>query len=739
MEPRTDVEKLHALTQDDIAAYLSSRVYSTAKWYQQEGHVANAIFYEATLEASVQDQDLVLYKVKITLHQGAFHAQCTCSRRQSGWCEHIGAVLLAWIDERDIFQIQTEEETALTGIDLSNLQPNYQTEYRSILPGETIKKLREIARQRGIAISGTRKADIIEQIIPVLADRQATRAEMRHLDKLGIDLLAYMHLTIFPGYGSTMENILSRFRLWKQEYSPQAIRKQLQKMHQRGLILSFKEQQSRYYIVPSAIRHNIPPQTALIQPYPTEKIDPESISEHPFAVFNQKLYMVWEYLHTQHPSLSPPMHRESVEDEWPYLQKWPHFAAEIREIGRHGYFFRNGTESLGVPPPDFHLCSADRKQLREKLGCTNEEIEFYYMLLTTIQAVTETPGQALQTHPEVMQRILSFSPAHQAHLFTLAWQLTDTWSEMDMVLRSTDTIRVRRSLLYVTFEPENLYKEWAEGRLTVFRLLSLLEENHWVSLRDLLQKLHFAFPDLLHMLSNPAVWWLESTKKKRQFGTTFDDWQQSVGQFIFAMLKGPLSWLGIVHLGYQESALKAVRLTPLGAFVTGKRDTPAFQAAQAAPQDAIQFTDDLQIIITPGQVPIQLYDLLQTMGTLQTSTPRQFVYQITAASIQNAFDKGETPQTLLHSLGQICPKEIPEAWEQKLTLWHQNYGQLHLYRDITLLELADEYILQELLLNTSLRENLVYQFSPRLVAISTQAVDELVEEMEKRGYTPRVE
>ena len=47
--------------------------------------------------------------------------------------------------------------------------------------------------------------------------------------------------------------------------------------------------------------------------------------------------------------------------------------------------------------------------------------------------------------------------------------------------------------------------------------------------------------------------------------------------------------------------------------------------------------------------------------------------------------------------------------------------------------------LQELLISTSLADSLVYQFSSRLVAIWADHVDALVEEMEKRGYTPRIQ
>ena len=64
---------------------------------------------------------------------------------------------------------------------------------------------------------------------------------------------------------------------------------------------------------------------------------------------------------------------------------------------------------------------------------------------------------------------------------------------------------------------------------------------------------------------------------------------------------------------------------------------------------------------------------------------------------------------------------------------------MHIYDDISLIELADDYALQEILSNTSLREHLIHQFSSRLVAIRADAIDDLVQEMEKRGYTPYVE
>jgi len=69
---------------------------------------------------------------------------------------------------------------------------------------------------------------------------------------------------------------------------------------------------------------------------------------------------------------------------------------------------------------------------------------------------------------------------------------------------------------------------------------------------------------------------------------------------------------------------------------------------------------------------------------------------------------------------------------------YANYGRVHLYEQLTVLELADEFALRELLASTSLGKYVVHQFSPRVVILRDEGVEELVTEMVKKGYTPKV-
>jgi len=325
------------------------------------------------------------------------------------------------------------------------------------------------------------------------------------------------------------------------------------------------------------------------------------------------------------------------------------------------------------------------------------------------------------------------------YVIIYTWLSCTGWSEMDILQRSAQDIRLRRNLMYSSFKPEELYEEWRAGRQTVLRFLSTIPEGYWVSVNGLLRTIFEVTPTLIHSHSDTGVWWIESRKTRKQFGTTFEDWQDSSGRFILTVLEGPLSWFGAISMGYRGNKPVAFKITPVGSFVLQRRETIVEAETQATSKDAVQFRDDLTVVVIPGRAPAQLYDLLHFIGTLEKATPDRFEYQITAEGVLLALEHGQTIENLLGQIGAWSGTEVPATWQEKMHEWSQNYGKLHIYDDITLIEMADIYALQELMSNTSIRDHLIYQFSPRLVAIRPDAVDALVQEMEKRGYTPHVE
>jgi hypothetical protein len=699
--------------------------------------------------------------------------------------------------------------------DLVPTQEDLEDEYRRLLSHQTAEELRASAHRWGVQLRESRKSSIVKQLAAWLNDPGVIHARIRDLDELGNQVLIYLHLALAPDYGLAADNIV-RGVLRQRERTRQqaadahllpvdlpgtgrmprdersaAIQERIAALSQQGLLLPFKRGSAVYYSLPTAVRLCLPLHPDLFAGH--GQADTLAIQETTIGEQIQALYAVWMAIAEGLPgtgvplSCQAPPSREPIEDRWAMLQDWNNDPDEMSAIAAGRYASARSAPprlerlsvgalnwALTVVAPPRRLSDDDLAYIREQTGRSAPEIEFCYVLLEGLGALSGDPGQPISVRKETMHRFLRLSPADKVRALWQAWTTNETWSEMEAVLRTTapgeEALRLRRSLAYPDFKPEHLYEEWQSARHAVLRTLALLDEERWVTVDGYLRTLYSFHPNLLHTQTDASVWWLESHRTGKQFGTTLEDWLKSHGRFAVAMLEGPLFWLGLIRLGYDKGNLEAFQLTPAGAFALGRRtmlvqsalttgQTAATQEADAA---ASSVADDLTVTLLPGRAPVELYDLVHAIGSLVEATPDRFVYRLTASGVfrwveavtnraggeglpsSERLTSGEDAiETLIATLSKHCvlpgaQPQVAAEWQRKLRTWGRNYGQLHVYENLTLLELADEYALQELLVSTSLREHLVYQFSPRLAAIRADVVQELVQEMEKRGYTPRV-
>jgi hypothetical protein len=909
-----DRRTLDALTEGTIARRMDSSSLYLARATYQQGKVVHAAVQGATLSAQVKgisaDADSPAawgqaagspysYKpcqVEVFAQDGEIYGTCSCAAYReprwskapshsqgdhyisAGWCEHIGAVLLAWVHDRPSFAASDRpagqktpgqrpqpagstlaaeplapgtspalEPAFLACAETGDPAQRYTAEYQRMLSCRSADELQAIARMHGLDLPGDPSDVLAEELAAYLADPQVIRREMLGLDELGQAVLSYMHLVLPPGSGLRAETLVKvlaqayEFGRWPMREVRagrrtsgslrRSIYNQVLGLCLRGLLLPLGQDDATYYAVPLAVRASLPPQPDLVAAYPEEKVQQLRVRETLPVDLLWSLYGVWDSIAARnmpedrrgsgrreaagptgllYRRADPP--RQPIEDQWPPLQGWNHLPSEVQEIERQTGRTRQqrlsarsrsystlssstttiSGQSLTVPVPTYRLHSTDREFLCEQAGCTDPELEFYYVLLEEIGALSGKPGQPVTPHKEAMLRFLSLPLEAQMRTVSHTWQANVAWSEMEAILRAgaggepagadvdddrQPPLRLRRNLKHTSYKAADLYQEWRAARQTLLAFLSTLEEDRWVPLDAFMRAIFEIHPGLLHARSDPSVWWLESTRTRRQFGTTFDDWQQSYGRFVLAVLEGPLLWLGLVSLGYDEDRPVAFKLSPLGSFVIGRRAAlpeSLFRAAPRSKDEARQdpgaqatctLGDDLTVTLVPNRVPPELHELLRTIGEVDRATPDRFVYRVTAdgvrrwneavktrsaatiqpaATAQPAAITQPAVETLIAELNGLCRQvsaraEIPDTWQDMLRAWSQNYGKLHVYEDLTLIELADDYVLQELLATTALQDYLVYQFSPRLVAIQPDAVDILVQEMEQRGYTPRVE
>ena len=171
--------------------------------------------------------------------------------------------------------------------------------------------------------------------------------------------------------------------------------------------------------------------------------------------------------------------------------------------------------------------------------------------------------------------------------------------------------------------------------------------------------------------------------------------------------------------------------------LAGEAQLPTDTAVSALTATEAVTITDTTIVVDPTAVSAQAHNYLDQIAILGEAVTSRFVYRLHAAAVHQAFEAGQTLDQLLDGWGKWLPVPMPDAIHRQLTAWWEAYGQVRLYEDVTVIEFGDAYALAEMKAATSLEKHLIAEISPSLVIIPANAVDLLIGELEKAGYTPK--
>jgi hypothetical protein len=224
------------------------------------------------------------------------------------------------------------------------------------------------------------------------------------------------------------------------------------------------------------------------------------------------------------------------------------------------------------------------------------------------------------------------------------------------------------------------------------------------------------------------------------------DWDKSVRYVLAAMIEGPLQWLGLVELGYPQGAsgserdaalyptLSALRVTPLGRWLLTGKGEPSLVMLTSQTLEPPAWLDAETWRLPPSAGSTELTTICRALGQ---PAGKPFTYRLTNESIERALLAGFAPPAIAAEFeGANIP--LPTATLARIEQAAGRIGRVRVYEELTLIELADDYALKELLAGTSLKKHLVCQLSPRLAVIKPEAADALAKELVEKGYTPRV-
>ncbi len=788
---------LETLTEKEIGTLIGDS--NLRKSYARRSGVRHGTRNGNTLSAQVQGGSL--YKVEIMLGEQGLNAKCTCSWGSSGNCKHVGAVLLRWVGSKNDFRLeeiaaepepQPGQAIALrtfavaaaptqhpaqmpewTQKSFAQEQAHYRQVTLGLLSDRMAEELRAIARTHDWVIKGIRKADMAEQLLAQLTDPLQLEKILKGLDAEHLRVLwAIAILGHFPTLQSEdYERVISTWGGTKKHVRFDTY---LRHLADRGLI-SYQEN-SRYYgvalatMLPVLVQH-LPP--LLAEALPGERDLPATLPAGELRHANpswvtRSVAQLLPVIEQTHPPLRPPMSRPYLERIIDGLKNWDYEPAEISALEHQGQKVIT-SQSFTIPPPAPALLDEMMTQLAPLVGGT-EQLEFLLALLTQVGLLQ--PGSPLTVWPEVKAAFFQRSEAQQRALLIRQWFIVLQWHELWPTLRQQPALRLLRKGQQYNYgvTPNSLNEHVRAFRQLVLATLTWLPNNQWINVAELNELLKNVMPQFDQGFWSPTgrspnaqkEWYLTyagrplksaDNKASVDKASVDKDWQVGAGSFVNHLLSGPLHWLGLADIYVaKETAgnetVLAFRLHGLSELYLNQTETLAAASGTMVttlttdvdhlpPAHAVQVTGEL-IRVVPSMVVPQAHSLLDRLAHLENTQPSQFTYRLDAALVHRSFEAGATLDELLSGWQQLLSDPVPASVQAQLTRWWQSYGQVRLYRQVSMIEFGDDHALTEMKAITSLNTLMLAEISPRLVMIPQSAVKQLTSELEKAGYTPQV-
>jgi hypothetical protein len=235
---------------------------------------------------------------------------------------------------------------------------------------------------------------------------------------------------------------------------------------------------------------------------------------------------------------------------------------------------------------------------------------------------------------------------------------------------------------WVEGEPASIVDVWgADWRGFRPRLLFALADaeigwqpGHWVTLESLALRIAARFPALLGPSFTAAT-----ARLAGEAGAGADEREArmaALGDVIAFELSGPFVWFGLTEIADAAGMPRAVRLTPDGATLAGRRPLVAEDDAGAgAPPLAVDAAGEITLRVPS---PDRVWALSSFSEPVDLGPESH--YRLTAASIAGALAAGIERDQIAGFLERNSRQPLPDPVAANLAAWARGYHRLRLRR-----------------------------------------------------------
>lgn len=270
---------------------------------------------------------------------------------------------------------------------------------------------------------------------------------------------------------------------------------------------------------------------------------------------------------------------------------------------------------------------------------------------------------------------------------------------------------------------EPVHVEVMQARKAIFEAVRLESVQTWRDITAFIARIKLSIPYLLFPRqygpraeryssgSNPYGW---DFRLRRGWLTHREGWHMVEGGFIRAMVAGPLYWLGLVELDREEYSAQ-FRLSLAASLVMEEHAEGFSSVEDVRGRLIVQPNFEVMVLAPVSEALLVMLDRFAD----RTSLDLVAHYRISRASITRAIQRGLHAEDIMRQLEQATGSELPQNVRYSLAEWERQARRIEIWQNMSLLEVDDESLLDELLADEHSRTFFGRRLAPRLIEVLT--------------------
>jgi hypothetical protein len=535
-----------ALDENTVRHLCGAGAFAKADRLQRDGRVLSPTLIEGGLEASVRGTWRRVDEVRVIFRGGRLLPACT--RDGNTFCRHVGAMLLQYARKPGTFTVNepaddqgdgSSQETGWTAAGGSGAETP-AAELTRLLDTDTAHHLRVIARNRGVRLSGTKKADLVAQLVACLAEPDGIDAALAGTtppERVAVDAVHLMS-AFSPAQGRFVQDGFQA--LGGTGDAP------LEALRDRGLIFDAHRQLSNLegYVVPRAVGARL----ATIGTLAGRARDADAVPAEPGRLgITELIQSIAQATIARRIKRRRRLKKRDVAVPLPAS-----IEPDPKEY-RGGVIVLTPDNATGIRlVPEHVLVEADLAQLASALAQRPESIEFAVRLMYALK-IAETTSGVMTVRFDRLQALLDEDAAARLQRLTQAWRSVPWPSTYEALFGPEGYLDTRLRPSYNAYHPPLQHAVGAAAKL-VARLVSRMEPNVDYDLASFVATFARlapnAAPDLTQLRTTVhptnamtlAFRAIDGTREPLALKTP-EGWDRFITALVSAVLAGPLTWL----------------------------------------------------------------------------------------------------------------------------------------------------------------------------------------------------